>query len=137
VAPLVAPRAYPAHAPSLDVADPPAHLQAEERYGQVTIDCAIAALQIKPVCHATDIRGADAFSGRAVAWLQGLAVQYAPGTRAGAPALLDHRFFRIFPVARRGRSPASESKDEGRMFFFEKKNQKTFVRCRGLLTSAR
>ncbi len=96
VAPLVAPRAYPAHAPSLDVADPPAHLQAEERYGQVTIDCAIAALQIKPVCHATDIRGADAFSGRAVAWLQGLAVQYAPGTRAGAPALLDHRWRIIF-----------------------------------------
>jgi hypothetical protein len=96
IAPLVAEHAYPAHAPPLEVADPPVHLQAEERYGQVTIDCSIAALQIKPVCRATDIRGADAFSDRAVAWLQEFEVQYAPGTRAGAPSLLDHRWRIIF-----------------------------------------
>ncbi len=96
VVPLVPDRPYPSHAPSLDTADPPARLVKEDHFGQVTIDCVLDAVLTRPVCHVGDIRGGDAFSKPALAWLQNLAVQYAPGRRAGAPALLDHRWRIVF-----------------------------------------
>ena len=92
---LVADRPYPRKAPALDAEDPPAHLADEQHFGQVVVDCTLGALQVKPQCHASNVRGGDAFSAKAVAWLNGLSVQYAPSTRNGAPALLDHRW-RVF-----------------------------------------
>jgi hypothetical protein len=93
---LVADRAYPRRPPPLDTEDPPQRLADEQHFGQVVVDCAIGAIQVKPVCHVTDIRGGDAFSAAATAWLEALSVQYAPGKRDGAPALLDHRWRVIF-----------------------------------------
>ncbi len=93
---LVADRPYPRRTPSLDAEDPPTHLADEQHFGQVVIDCTLGAIEVKPDCHASNIRGGDAFSSGAVAWLSGLSVQYAPGTRNGAPALLDHRWRVIF-----------------------------------------
>jgi hypothetical protein len=89
---LVSNRPYPAHAPAIDAAVPPVHLQHEARFGQVTIDCVLASFAAKPNCHVADIRGGDAFSAASLAFLQGLAVQYAPGERGGAKVLLDHRW---------------------------------------------
>lgn len=96
VVPLVPDRPYPAHVPPLDVADPPAHLVKEDHFGQVTIDCVLDAVLTKPVCHIGDIRGGDAFSAPALAWLRTLEVQYAPGKRGGVPVLLDHRWRVVF-----------------------------------------
>jgi hypothetical protein len=93
---LVEDRPYPRKSPPLDTQDPPPHLADEQHVGQVVIDCTLGAIQVKPECRATDTRGSDAFSAGAVTWLNGLSVQYAPGTRNGAPALLDHRWRVIF-----------------------------------------
>ena len=92
---LVEARPYPRKPPPLETEDPPPHLADEQHFGQVVVDCTLGAIQVKPDCHASNIRGADAFSAAAVAWLNTLSVQYAPGTRHGAPALLDHRW-RVF-----------------------------------------
>jgi hypothetical protein len=92
---LVADRPYPRKAPALDTEDPPTHLADEQHFGQVVVDCTLGALQVRPECHASNVRGGDAFSASAVAWLNGLSVQYAPGNRNGAPTLLDHRW-RVF-----------------------------------------
>jgi hypothetical protein len=93
---LVAERPYPHKSPPIDSADPPAHLSDEQHFGLVVVDCTLGAIEVKPACHATDTRGGDAFSAAAVAWLNGLSVQYAPGRRNGAPALLDHRWRVVF-----------------------------------------
>ncbi len=92
---LVELRPYPRKTLPLDTEGPPSHLAEEQHIGQVVIDCTLGAIQVKPECHASNIHGTDAFSAAAVAWLEGLSVQYAPGTRNGAPALLDHRW-RVF-----------------------------------------
>jgi hypothetical protein len=75
----------------VDATVPPAHLQHEARFGQVTIDCALAALDSSPSCKLADIRGANTLAGAALAWLKGVSIQYAPVSRGGEPALLDHR----------------------------------------------
>jgi hypothetical protein len=93
---LVADRPYPRRTPSLDAEDPPTRLADEQHFGQVVVDCTLGAIQVRPDCHASNVRGGDAFSSVAVAWLDGLSVQYAPGTRNGAAALLDHRWRVIF-----------------------------------------
>jgi hypothetical protein len=94
--PLVASRAYPAHPAPLDVDDPPAHLQQEQRFGQVTLDCSLDVSADRPSCRVGSVRGGDAFSALALAWLQSLEVRYAAGARAGVPALLDHRWRVVF-----------------------------------------
>jgi hypothetical protein len=93
---LVSNHTYPPHAPSVDAAAPPAHLAHEARFGRVTIDCVLGAVAAKPDCHVADIRGGDAFSAASLAFLQGLAVQYAPGDRGGTQVLLDHRWRVVF-----------------------------------------
>jgi hypothetical protein len=93
---LVAEHPYPRKTPPLESEDPPTRLADEQHAGQVVIDCLLGALQTRADCHASNIRGDDAFSAAGVAWLQSLALQYAPGTRNGAPALLDHRWRVVF-----------------------------------------
>jgi hypothetical protein len=90
--PYVQERPFPANLPPLETADPSQHLQEEERFGQVTIDCLQPAATDEPDCHVGNLRGADAFSAASLAWLKTLAVRYGPGTRDGAPARLDHRW---------------------------------------------
>ncbi len=90
--PYVQERPFPANLPPLETADPSQHLQQEERFGQVTIDCLQLAATDEPDCHVGNLRGADAFSAASLAWLKTLAVRYGPGTRDGAPARLDHRW---------------------------------------------
>ncbi len=103
---FVADRPYPLRAAPVDAAKPPGRLMREARFGQVTVDCALAAVLRHPACQVTDIRGADPVSAAAVLWLQGLSVQYAPSVRGGASVSLDHRWRVIFEdysgTARRG-----------------------------------
>ena len=89
-------RPYPARPGPVDLASPPARLLHEERFGQVTVDCALAAQAPRPVCHVADIRGADAFSGDATAWLQNRAVHYQPAAHSSEPRPLDHRWRVVF-----------------------------------------
>ena len=89
---LVSEHAFPARAASADTVNPPARLTHEARYGQVTVDCTLGALLTKPSCQVTDTKGSDAFSAAAMNWLQQMNVQYAPGTRSGTAALMDHRW---------------------------------------------
>lgn len=93
---FVGERPYPTRALSVDVTNPPTHLPREARFGEVTIDCTLEAVLTHPTCHVTDIRGADAFSAAAIAFLQSQAVQYAPSSRTGSPTLLDHRWRVVF-----------------------------------------
>jgi hypothetical protein len=89
---LVSAKPYPMHLGPVDVTSPPARLQHEVRFGQVTIDCQLAAGQLQPRCTLADIRGANTFFPAALTWLQGLAIRYEalPGPGASAPA--DHRW---------------------------------------------
>ena len=89
---LVAERPYPARLPSVDVSNPAERLSREARFGQVTVDCLLEAPDAKPACQVSDIRGADAFSAQAIAWLQRLNVRYAPSPHAGTTIALDHRW---------------------------------------------
>jgi hypothetical protein len=94
--PEVHARPFPLHPPPLESADPSPHLQQEERFGQVTLDCVLLATQGKPSCHISNLRGADAFSAVSLRWLQNLAIRYAPEARTGDPHRLDHRWRVIF-----------------------------------------
>jgi hypothetical protein len=94
--PLVSERPFPPGLGPVDRAAPPTYLRREVYYGQVTIDCTLDAIETKPTCHVADIRGSDAFSTDALAWLQQRAVQYAPSQRLGQPTLLDHRWRILF-----------------------------------------
>ncbi len=89
---LVADHPYPRKTRALEIEDPPAHLADEQRFGQVVVDCTLGAAQVRPECRASDVRGADAFAASAVAWLNGLSVQYAHGDHGGGAALPDHRW---------------------------------------------
>jgi hypothetical protein len=89
---LVSNRPFPPRLASADITDPPARLPHEAKFGQVVIDCGLDSLSTKASCKIGDVRGGDAFSKSAQAWLESLAVQYAPGDRAGTPILLDHRW---------------------------------------------
>ncbi len=93
---FVSERAYPARLPSVDLSRPAARLPGEARFGQVTLDCTVAAGSARPSCRVTDIRGADPFSAAAIPWLNGLAVQYGPSLRNGMPASLAHRWRVVF-----------------------------------------
>ena len=92
----VAERPYPAKPGPVDFASPPPHLLHEARFGQVTVDCALPALAPQPVCHVADIRGTDAFSADAAAWLQNRAVRYQPAAHSGETRPLDHRWRVVF-----------------------------------------
>ncbi len=89
---FVAERPYPAKAPSVDVSNPAVRLPREARFGQVTLDCVLEQPAVHAACQVTDIRGADAFSAQAIAWLQSLNVHYASSAKAGHPAELNHRW---------------------------------------------
>ena len=89
---FVAERPYPLRLSPVDASKPAVHLTREARFGQVTIDCAVAQALRHPACQVTDIRGADPFSASAVQWLQSLSVHYAPSLRAGVPVSMDHRW---------------------------------------------
>ena len=93
---VVAEREFPAHVAAVDIAKPASRLAHEARFGQVTVDCVLPGGHIHPACQVTDIRGADPVSAAAVAWLQSLAVQYAPSLRGGARAGVDHRWRVVF-----------------------------------------
>ena len=89
---LVAERPYPSKAGPVELAAPPARLLHEARFGQVTIDCVLAARKPRPTCQVADVRGADAFSADSVLWLQNRAVRYLPSSRSGE----DHRWRVVF-----------------------------------------
>ena len=89
---FVGERPYPMREITTDITNPPYRLAREAKFGQVTLDCGLEAVLTHPACKITDIRGADAFSAAAIAWLQSLSVQYAPSNRTGTPTLLDHRW---------------------------------------------
>ena len=93
---FVSERAYPSRLPPVDTSKPAARLPGEQRFGQVTLDCRLEAGSVRPSCQVTDLRGADPFSAAAIAWLQGLAVQYGPSLRGGVPASLAHRWRVVF-----------------------------------------
>ncbi len=88
---LVEARPLPARLrPADSVAAP--HLADEKLFGRVVLDCAIDAISTHAGCRVSDVRGGDAFSPLAQAWLRSLDVRYAPEMRAGKPALTDHRW---------------------------------------------
>jgi hypothetical protein len=89
---IVQGRPYPARLGPVDATAPPAHLPRESRFGQVTVDCDLGEAAAHPVCRVADIRGADAFSAAATAWLAHLPVRYA-STQAAQP---EHRWRVIF-----------------------------------------
>ena len=91
----VAERPYPAKTVPVDLTSPPMRLLHEARFGQVTVDCTLAARAPRPVCHVADLRGADAFSD-APAWLQSRAVHYIPTAHSGEAAPPDHRWRVVF-----------------------------------------
>jgi hypothetical protein len=92
--PPVQQRPYPTRTVSLETADPTQHLANEQRFGQVTLDCTLAAG--KPACHVGNLRGADTFSAPALDWLKTLDVQYAPAPEGGLAGQPDHRWRIIF-----------------------------------------
>ena len=89
---VVAERPYPVRGQGAEASPPALHLLRETRFGQVTIDCLLEMPAGKPACEAADVRGADALSAAAVAWLQGLTVRYAARGREGATVAADHRW---------------------------------------------
>lgn len=105
--PVVPIRPYPTRTLPLELADPSQHLQKEERTGQVTLDCILVATRGRPSCRVGDIRGTDAFSAAALAWLRNYTVAYSPDGRDGKQGGADHRWRIIFEDFR-GTAPAAK-----------------------------
>jgi hypothetical protein len=93
---VVAERPYPSHASAVEKIDPPPKMQAEVQSGQVVIDCMLGSAVFHPACKVSHVRGTDAFSEAAMAWLQKLPVRYVTGPRGVAPVALDHRWRVVF-----------------------------------------